>query len=446
MDDPFGLWLLEGILLILVFLFSLAHTALKNANENKLTDKQKNSPRGEKLLRWLDDPRHAVLSLRGLKLFLQMMMAVISIHIFRKTALPAWLLSCICCFAGAFICTTFCKVLAERVARRRAERLAYGLFPLMEGVHFVCWPITWLSRTIARGLMRMLGLDPRTNEEEVTQEEIMALVDIGEESGVIESDEHEMLKNVFDFGDQTAADCMTHRMDVTAIALDDTTEEILETIRESGLSRFPVYEDSIDDVVGVLATRDFLLNLQEKEPKPLKELLREACFVPETVPNDVLLRNMQQGKNHLAIVVDEYGGMAGIITLEDLLEEIVGNIYDEFDPASEAEMEKTGENEWLVSGTADVEMLEEEWQLKLPGSEDYDTLGGLIFSRFSLIPEDGTTPSLTLWCTPDGEAPGEEEDPVPVLHIQVEKIEERRVEKARIVLEYPEDEEKQKEA
>lgn len=445
MDDPFGLWLVEGVLLILVFLFSLAHTALKNANENKLTDKQKNTPRGEKLLHRLDAPRQTILSLRGLKLFLQMMMAVISIHIFRNT-MPSWLLSCICCFVGAFISTTLCIVLAERVARRRAEKLAYALYPLIEGVHFVYWPITWLSRVIARGLMRLLGLDPRTNEEEVTQEEIMALVDIGEESGVIESNEHEMLKNVFDFGEQTAADCMTHRMDVTAIALDDTTEKILATIRESGLSRFPVYEDSIDDVVGVLATRDFLMNLQETTPKPLRELLREACFVPETVPNDVLLRNMQKSKNHLAIVVDEYGGMSGIITLEDLLEEIVGNIYDEFDPASEVEMEKIGENEWRISGTADVEMLEEEWQVKLPGSEDYDTLGGLVFSRFSLIPEDGTTPSLTLWCTPDGEAPGEGEESVPVLHIQVEKIEERRVEKARIVLEYPVPDEKQKEA
>ena len=446
MDDPFGLWLVEGILLILVFLISLAHTALKNANENKLTDRQKNSPRGEKLLRRMGEARHAILSLRGLKLFLQMMMAVISIHIFRKTTLPAWLLSCICCFTGAFICTTLCKVLAERVARRRAEKLAYALYPLIAGVHFVCYPITWLSRAIAKGLMRLLGLDPRGNDEEVTQEEIRALVDIGEESGVIESDEHEMLKNVFDFGEQTAADCMTHRMDVTAIALDDSTEEILETIRESGLSRFPVYEDSIDDVVGVLATRDFLLNLQEKEPKPLRDLLREACFVPMTVPNDVLLRNMQQGKNHLAIVVDEYGGMAGIITLEDLLEEIVGNIYDEFDPASEVEMEKIGENEWRVSGTADVEMLEEEWQVHLPGSEDYDTLGGLVFSRFSVIPEDGTTPSLTLYCTADGEAPEDGAEDVPVLHIQVEKIEERRVEKARITLVYPDEEEKKKEA
>lgn len=446
MDDPFGLWLVEGVLLILVFLLSLAHTALKNANENKLTDKQKNTPRGERLTKRLDDPRHAVLSLRGLKLFLQMMFAVISIHIFRKSALPAGLLSVLCCFVGAFLCTTLCKVLAERVAKRRAEKLAYGLYPLIAAVHTVCYPVTWLSRTLAKGLMHVLGLDPRTNEEEVTQEEIMALVDIGEESGVIESDEHEMLKNVFDFGDQTAADCMTHRMDVTAIQLEDSTEEILATIRESGLSRFPVYDDSIDDVVGVLATRDFLLNLQEEAPKPLKDLLREACFVPETVPNDVLLRNMQQSKNHLAIVVDEYGGMSGIITLEDLLEEIVGNIYDEFDPASETEIEKIGDNEWRVSGTADVEMLEEEWQVHLPGSEDYDTLGGLVFSRFSLIPEDGTTPRLSLYCTPDGEPPAADEEPVPQLLIQVEKIEERRVETARITLIYPEDTEKQKEA
>ncbi len=446
MEDPAGQWLIAIALMMLSFLLTLAQTALKYANENKLTERQKSTSRGEKLLKRMDEPRQAILALRGLKLFLQMLFAVWCICLFETEKLPLWLLAVLCCLGAAFLCMTLCKVLAERVAKKRAEEVAYGLYPLIAIVHVLMFPVAWLSRTLGKGLMGLLGLDPKANEEEVTQEEILALVDIGEESGVIESDEHEMLKNVFDFGDMTAAECMTHRIDVTAIHVEDSTEEILQTIRDSGLSRFPVYDDSIDDVVGVLATRDFLLNLEAESPKPLKDLLREPYFVPETVPNDVLLRNMQKGKNHLAIVVDEYGGMSGIITLEDLLEEIVGNIYDEFDPASETEIEKTGENEWLVSGTAEVEALAEEMQVDLPGSEDFDTLGGLVFSHFSVIPEDGSTPEITLYCTEDGEPPQADEEAVPVLHIQVESIVDRRVEKARVTLICPEENAEPKEA
>ena len=185
----------------------------------------------------------------------------------------------------------------------------------------------------------------------------------------------------------------------------------------------------------MLATRDYLLNAKEPQPRPLRELLREPYFVPETVPSDVLLRNMQRAKVHLAIVVDEYGGMSGIITMEDLLEEIVGNIYDEFDPTAETNIEKLGENTWRVSGTTDLETLGEELHVTLPQSEDYDTLSGLVFSRFALIPEDGSTPEITIYCTEDGEKPAEDADePVDQLRIQVEKIEDRRVEWAKVTL------------
>ena len=190
------------------------------------------------------------------------------------------------------------------------------------------------------------------------------------------------------------------------------------------------------DVVGVLATRDYLLNLELPQPQPLKALLRVPYFVPETVPSDVLLQNMQRAKKHLAIVVDEYGGMSGLITMEDLLEEIVGNIYDEFDAPDEAEIEKVGENQWRVSGTADLEALGEEMNVTLPTGDDYDTLGGLVFSRFPTIPQDGSTPSLMLYCTEDGEKP--EDGDAPRLEIQVEKIAERRIEKALLTLLLPE--------
>ena len=252
-----------------------------------------------------------------------------------------------------------------------------------------------------------------------------------------------MIKNVFEFGDLTAADCMTHRTDVTSIWIGDDQETILETIKESGLSRFPVYDEDIDDIIGVLSTREYLLNMSDKRPKPFRALLRDPYFVPETVPTDVLLRNMQHVKTHIAIVVDEYGGMSGIITMEDLLEEIVGNIYDEFDPAAESEIQPLGSDSWRISGTADLETVAETLNITLPEDEDYDTLGGLIFSRFTTIPKDGTTPSLSLYCTSDGEAP--EEGSADQVEIQVESILDRRVEWAKVTVHRAETKEEKKE-
>ncbi|MDD3410506.1 MAG: hemolysin family protein, partial [Eubacteriales bacterium] len=212
----------------------------------------------------------------------------------------------------------------------------------------------------------------------------------------------------------TAADVMIHRMDVVAIQADDTPESILAAIQESGLSRFPVYDEDIDDIIGVLNTRDFLLNQSSAHPKSVRDLLRSAYLVPETVQADTLFRDMQKRKVHMAIVVDEYGGMSGIVTMEDLLEEIVGNIYDEFDPTEEKEIEQLGENLWRCTGAIDLDTLGETLDVELPADEDYDTLGGMVFSCFSTIPEDGSTPEVD----------------VNGLHVQVEAISDHRVERA----------------
>ncbi|MCI5847750.1 MAG: CBS domain-containing protein, partial [Clostridiales bacterium] len=169
-----------------------------------------------------------------------------------------------------------------------------------------------------------------------------------------------------------------------------------------------------DDIIGILNTRDFLLNAQSQQPRPLRQLLRDVYMVPETVAADTLFSNMQKQKIHLAVVVDEYGGMSGIVTMEDLLEEIVGNIYDEFDPSEDSEIEKLGENLWRVNGTVELETLAEALGVDLPLDQEYDTLGGMVFSSFSSIPEEGTHPEVTMYG----------------LHIRVESICDHRVEKA----------------
>ena len=251
-------------------------------------------------------------------------------------------------------------------------------------------------------------------KDEVSEDNIMAMVEEGEESGAIQTNEKEFIENVLEFDNSTAKDVMVHRTDMVTLPAGAEEDTILEVIRQSGLSRFPVYGDDVDDIVGVLSTRDYLLNFHQPSPKPLKELLWPAYFVPETVPADVLFRDMQGKKTHLALVVDEYGGTSGLVTLEDLLEELVGNIYDEFDPQEEQEIIALDDGRWRVSGSADLEELAEAMGFELPKDEeiDYDTLGGLVFSQLSVIPEDGSRPAV--------DALG--------LHIQVEELCDRRVE------------------
>ncbi len=232
--------------------------------------------------------------------------------------------------------------------------------------------------------------------EQVSEEEIRMMVDAGEETGAIRQEEKEMIENIFEFNNTVAEDVMIHRTDMVFLHIDDSREEILETIRDSGLSRFPVYQEDPDDIIGILSTREYLLNTQLPQPKPLEELLREPYFVPDTVRTDLLFRDMQSRKIHMAIVVDEYGGTAGLVTLEDLLEEIVGNIYDEFDPADDPEIIPLEGGRWRIAGGAELEQVAETLGLDIPESEEYDTLGGLIFAHLDVIPEDGSQVELEL--------------------------------------------------
>ena len=264
-------------------------------------------------------------------------------------------------------------------------------------------------------------------KDQVSEDNIMAMVEEGEESGAIRSNEKEFIENVLDFDNSTAKDVMVHRTDMVTLSADAKEGEILDAIRQSGLSRFPVCGEDADDILGILSARDYLLNFHQPNPLPLKELLRPAYFVPETVGADVLFHDMQGKKTHLALVVDEYGGTSGLVTLEDLLEELVGNIYDEFDPQEKLEIIRLDDNRWRVSGSADLEELAEAMEFELPKDEelDYDTLGGLVFSQLSVIPEDGSRPLV--------ETLG--------LRIQVEELCDRRVEWALVEKLSPEPEE-----
>ena len=428
MEDPLGRWLIAIVCFIFSALLSACESGIKHASEEKV------SPAGARIMRYVRDTKYPLASITSLRALLIMVCAVQLVLLFDCGTWGAWL----CCLCLMLALIPLGILFPNRLAKRYPTGTVLHLKGFIVCVCVLCKPFALFSVWLSDLMLLILGKDTQ-DKEEVTEEEILAMVDIGEESGAIEQSEHEMITNVLEFTDMTAADCMTHRTDVTALWVDDDEETILNTIKETGRSRFPVYEEDIDDVIGVLFARDFLINVHSRHPKPIRALLREPYFVPKTVKTDVLLKNMQRAKTHIAIVLDEFGGVSGLVTMEDLLEEIVGNIYDEFDPQEQAEVTALGENVWQVTGSAELEAPAEEMQVTLPEDEDYDTIGGLIFSKFTVIPDDGATPDVEIWCTVDGEKPKADEESdedmlCDLLHIRVNEILDRRVEKATITL------------
>ncbi len=302
----------------------------------------------------------------------------------------------------------------RRIASARTEAAARFTLGPVSALAAVFRPLTWLLSKSANGVLRLFGIGPEDAGERVSEDEILMMVDLGEERGAIEASEKELIENIFQFNNTTARDVMVHRTDMVMVQSQDSGEDVLRVILSSGRSRLPVYEEDADHIVGMLNTRDFLLNAQEKHPKPLPELLRPAYFVPESVRTDSLFRDMQSKKVHMAIVVDEYGGTSGLVTMEDLLEEIVGSIYDEFDPVEEKDIEQAGPGLWRVSGSCGLERLAQALDMEFPEEEASDTLGGLVFAQLSVIPEDGSQLEV--------DACG--------LHIKVLNFTERRVEQA----------------
>ena len=323
----------------------------------------------------------------------------------------------------SYFTLVFGELVPKRIAMKKTEVVARFTVGAVTSVAAVFRPVIWLLSKSTNGVLRLLHIDPKADEEDVSEDEIRMMVDLGEERGAIESNEKELIDNIFEFNNTTAEDVMIHRTDMVMLWVEDTREEILATIRSSGLSRFPVYEENADDIIGILSTREYLLNAQAEAPKPMRELLRPAYFVPESVRTDVLFRDMQSKKVHMSIVVDEYGGTSGLVTMEDLLEEIVGNIYDEFDPQEEKDIEKVGDNLWRVAGSCELERVAEATGVQFPEDEESDTLGGLVFAQLSFIPEDGSQFTV--------DACG--------LHIEGQSFNERRVEWA-LVSRLPEQE------
>ena len=334
------------------------------------------------------------------------------------TAIPVSVLDTIAMVVVTIILSYFTLVFGElvpkRIAMQKPMEMARLSCRVVSAIAVVARPVVALLSLSTNGVLRLLRMKTVTEEEQVTEDEIRMMIDQGNENGTIDAEEKELLHNVFEFSDQVVGDVMTRAADVVVLWEDEKRDEVLEIIRDSGLSRFPVCGEDTNDIVGVLYARDLLLDAANQGSKTVKELMRPAYLVPESLDAGDLLQDMQRKKIHLAVVMDEYGSFAGVITVEDLLEEIVGNIYDEYDPTEPPELEQLEEGVWRASGSLNVEDLGEALGIEIPENEDYDTLGGMVLSCLRTIPEDGTHPQVT----------------VNGLDIQVEVVEDHRIQSA----------------
>ena len=275
------------------------------------------------------------------------------------------------------------KTSATLYSETMALRFAKPIYMIMQ----VLTPVIFIVDKLSQGVLRLLHVDPNKKQDAITEDELRTIVEVSHEEGVIESDEKKMIYNVFDFGDSVAKDIMVPRIDMTFIDVDATFSEVIEVFREVKYTRYPVYEETTDNVIGIINIKDLLLTENQKK-FCIRDYLREPLYTYEFKKTAELMVELRKTQNNIAIVLDEYGATAGLITLEDMLEEIVGEIRDEYDEDEEDLIRRIGPREYVVEAAMKLDDLNDQLGLDLE-SEDYDSIGGFIIGLLDHLPEEG---------------------------------------------------------
>ncbi len=422
--DPLPTCLLQLALLIVCGLLTVMTAALEELNVTSLR-KEADDKTAKTLLKLKEKESGCISAYRFWSLLLFVAVGALSASYFPAiTSVPTAVIAAAELLLTAFAGAVIGRMTPLRIALKNPEAAANSLAGPMNVLYTVSIPVVVASTWLARLLGALFGVAPSEELTDVTEEEIRMMVDIGSESGAIAPEEKEFIQNIFEFDNMTAADVMTHRTDVAVLKMEDEPREWEKIVRDSGFSRFPVCGSTIDDIVGVVHARELYEFLYDGSGS-VSGIIRPAYVVPETVPTDILFRNMRQEKNHMSIVVDEYGGFSGIVTIDDLLEELVGQIADEKEEQA-AEIEpiiKLDENTWSIDGTAPLDDVSSALGVELP-IDEYDTIGGLIFAQMDKIPDDGITFEV--------EAYG--------LLMKVVKISDRRIERVLVCIAEPSEE------
>lgn len=438
MSDGSLLWLflLQFFFIFLNALFACAEIAVITMNDNKLAKMTAaGDKRAVRLSKVTEQPSSFLATIQvGITLVNLLSSAAATENFSDRLeawvgslglGIPASVLNVLSVVVITVLLTYFTVLLGElvpkRLAMQSAEKIALRMSGLIYAMYRLFRPAVWLFTVSTNGLLRLLGVNPQKESEENPEEQIRMMLDVGKAKGTILPDEQSMIQNIFEFDDISAGEIMTHRTEVSLLWMEESDEQWEQTIYESRHSMYPICNESPDNIIGVLSAKDYL-RLKDKSRKNVMEhAVRPAYFVPETVRADVLFRNMKKTRNHFAVVVDDYGGMSGIITMNDLLEQLVGDLDDDDTaPVEQPPIVRIDSKTWRISGTAPLDEVSEQLGVDLP-EEDYETFGGFVFGLLGSVPDDGETPELEEFG----------------LNIKVTKIKDRRLESAVVCLAEP---------
>ena len=401
------------ILVLLSGLFSSAETALTACNSFRIRSMaDEGDKRAKKLIRVLDDrPKMLSALLVGnnvVNLSASSLSTVLATKALgsRGAGIATGILT--------FVILIFGEVSPKTLATIYSDRMSLLFCGPVSVLMKVLTPVIAVVNFLARGVLRLFGVDPDRREEPITEEELRTIVDVSHEEGVIERDERNMIKNVVDFGDSQAKDIMVPRVDMTMVAVTAGYPELMDIFRKYMFTRLPVYEDSVDNIIGIINMKDILL-YHEGDPFSVRDYLRKVFYTYEYKGTAELLTEMRAANAGIAIVLDEYGSAAGLLTLEDLVEEIVGEIRDEYDVDEKEDVIEVSGREYLAEGSAKLADVNEKLGLRLE-SEDYDTIGGFVIGLLDHLPSAG------------------EEAGFEGIRFRVERMQKKRIETIRILL------------
>lgn len=413
--DLYGYLIILFLNLILLGLFQSFTTALDSTSQSRL---KKFADENERYLKRLD----FTINLIERPLKYQFSVKLFSLLIFSYSYLILWKMPynyILLSILWVMLVVTFSILLSSKIALLHSERIAFKCCYFVYGLHIISIPLFWISKTIVNIILILFKQDIDIENKFFSEDEVMSMLEVGKESGIIKEEGRKMISSIFNFDDELAYEIMTPRTDVFAIDILEPTSEYIDKLMELRYSRIPVYEDDYDNIIGILNIKDYLIKAREAgfERVDIRGILREPYFVPETKNIDSLFFELQKTKNHIAVLIDEYGGFSGIVTMEDIVEEIVGDIDDEYDEDAHV-VNKIDKNTFIIDGNVSLDDLEEDYGIILE-SDSSETIGGFIIDNLGEIPTESDL--------------GKEVD-FGSYKITITSIKERRIDKVKLVV------------
>lgn len=394
------------LLIVLIFLnaiFASAEIAVISMNSSKLKSMSaEGNSKAKKLLLLTDQPARFLATIQVAITFAGLLQSAFAAENFADP-LVLWLTGMGVTISKSFLKSVsiivitlilsyfnlvFGELVPKRIAMKKTEALALALSNMLYGVSKIFSPLVWLLTISTNAFLRILGMNPDEEDEQVTEEEIRMMLLEGNEQGTIQEDENEIIQNVFEFNDTDVEEICTHRRDIILLHMDDSDEEWAKTINDNRHTFYPICEKETDDIIGILDTRDYFRMEDKSKDNLMKKAVSEPIFVPETMTANVLFRKMKEARDYFAVILDEYGALSGIITLHDLVESLVGELTEDEDEDRTEDIEQLDEKVWKIQGYAMLDDVSEELGVELP-LDDYDTFSGYICDIIDRIPSDG---------------------------------------------------------